>query len=45
MVLHKRINLNDNVIYEVEREQFDKVSRGSYLDLKVGKLELDFRQL
>ena len=45
MVLHKRINLNDNVIYEVEREQFDKVTKGSYLDLKVGKLELDFRQL
>ena len=45
MVLQKRINLTDNVIYEVEREQYDRVSKGSYLDLKVDKIELNFRQL
>ena len=44
-VLQKRINLTDNVIYEVEREQYDNVSKGSYLDLKVDKMALDFRQL
>ena len=45
MVLQKRINLTDNVIYEVEREQYDSLSKGSYLDLKVDKIELNFRQL
>ena len=45
MVLQKRINLTDNVIYEVEREQYDRVSKGSYLDLKVDQIELNFRQL
>ena len=45
MILQKKINLNDNVIYEIDRDQYDKVLKGSYLDLKVGKMSIQFRQL
>ena len=45
MILQKKINLNDNVIYEVDRDQYEKVLKGSYLDLKVGKISMQFRQV
>ena len=45
MILQKKINLNDNVIYEVDRDQYDKVLKGSYLDLNVGKISMQFRQV
>ena len=45
MILQKKINLNDNAIYEVDRDQYEKVPKGSYLDLKVEKISLQFRQV
>ena len=45
MILQKKINLNNNAIYEVDRDQYEKVPKGSYLDLKVEKISLQFRQV
>ena len=44
-IQQRKINLTHNVIYEVEKGQFDKVSKGSYLDLRTEKLSMEVWQL
>ena len=44
MIQKKQINLTNCTIYDVDKEQYDRVRQGQYLDLKLEKLAFAERQ-
>ena len=44
MIQKKQVNLTHCTIYDVDKEQYDRVRQGQYLDLKLEKLALAVRQ-